>query len=115
VFAAVAFSDNLILIWLGVFIGILAMRYVAQVFVKLMEKFPFLEACAFIVIAILGFKLSFSVYEHFYPEKEVSLFLASHEAVWIISGITVGIFILPILYNIMFSKKKISEEVRHLK
>ena len=115
VFAAVAFSDNLILIWLGVFIGILAMRYVAQVFVKLMEKFPFLEACAFIVIAILGFKLSFSVYEHFYPEKEVSLFLASHEADWIISGITVGIFILPILYNIMFSKKKISEEVRHLK
>ena len=115
VFAAVTFSDNLILIWLGVFIGILAMRYVAQVFVKLMEKFPFLEACAFIVIAILGFKLSFSVYEHFYPEKEVSLFLASHEADWIISGITVGIFILPILYNIMFSKKKISEEVRHLK
>ena len=115
VFAAVAFSDNLILIWLGVFIGILAMRYVAQVFVKLMEKFPFLEACAFIVIGILGLKLSFSVYEHFYPEKEVSLFLASHEADWIISGITVGIFILPILYNIMFSKKKISEEVRHLK
>lgn len=115
VFAAVAFSDNLILIWLGVFIGILAMRYVAQVFVKLMEKFPFLEACAFIVIAILGFKLSFSLYEHFYPEKEVSLFLASHEADWIISGITVGIFILPILYNILFAKKKISEEVRHLK
>ena len=105
VFAAVAFSDNLILIWLGVFIGILAMRYVAQVFVKLMEKFPFLEACAFIVIGILGLKLSFSVYEHFYPEKEVSLFLASHEADWIISGITVGIFILPILYNILFAKK----------
>ncbi|NTU88034.1 MAG: DUF475 domain-containing protein, partial [Chlorobiaceae bacterium] len=37
VFAAVAFSDNILLIWLGVFIGILAMRFVAQGFVLLME------------------------------------------------------------------------------
>lgn len=110
VFAAVAFSDNIILIWLGVFIGILAMRFVAQGFVKLMEKFPFLETCAFIVLAILGLKLGFSVYEYFYPYTEISLFLASHEADWIISGITVAIFIIPILVNIFFVKKKITEQ-----
>ncbi len=46
VFAAVAFSKNLILIWFGVFIGILAMRFVAQGFVKLMEKYSFLETAA---------------------------------------------------------------------
>ena len=50
VFAAVAFSDNIVLIWVGVFIGILAMRFVAQLFINLMEKYPFLETCAFIVI-----------------------------------------------------------------
>jgi len=38
VFAAVAFTDNLWLIMIGVFIGILAMRFVAQSFVKLIEN-----------------------------------------------------------------------------
>jgi predicted tellurium resistance membrane protein TerC len=54
VFAAVAFTDHVFLIYTGVFIGILAMRFVAQAFVKLMEKFTFLEAIAFIVIGVLG-------------------------------------------------------------
>jgi YkoY family integral membrane protein len=44
VFAAVAFTPNLILICVGVFIGIFAMRFIAQWFVKLMEKFAFLES-----------------------------------------------------------------------
>ena len=46
VFAAVAYTPNIIAIWIGVFIGILAMRFVAQAFVKLMEKYNFLETCA---------------------------------------------------------------------
>src|SRR5690606_22246887 len=52
VIAANAYTKNIILIWLGVFIGILAMRFVAQGFVRLMEKYPFLSMCAYIVIAI---------------------------------------------------------------
>lgn len=52
VLAAVAFSPNIILVCIGVFIGILAMRFIAQWFVKLMEKYQFLETSAFIVIAI---------------------------------------------------------------
>lgn len=106
VFAAVAFSDNIILIWLGVFIGILAMRFVAQGFVKLMEKYAFLEAAAFIVIAILGIKLMLSLYEHFYPEAAFSKFLASHAADWGVSILTISIFLLPILYTMLFGKKK---------
>ena len=112
VFAAVAFSDNLILIWLGVFIGILTMRFVAQGFVKLMEKFPFLEACAFIVIAILGLKLSLSIYEHYYPDTAFVRFLGSHEADWITSAVTVSIFVLPILFNVIFSKNKITDDLK---
>jgi len=106
VFAAVAFSDNIILIWVGVFIGILAMRFVAQGFVKLMEKYVFLEAAAFIVIAILGIKLMLSLYEHFVPESPFSKFLGSHAADWGVSILTISIFVVPILYTALFGKKK---------
>ncbi|MET0394569.1 MAG: DUF475 domain-containing protein [Chitinophagaceae bacterium] len=106
VFAAVAFSDNLVLIWIGVFIGILAMRFVAQGFVRLMEKYPFLEVCAFIVIAILGIKLALSLYEHFFPETAFSKFLGSHAADWITSAVTVAIFLLPLLISMLFRRKK---------
>jgi YkoY family integral membrane protein len=73
VFAAVAYVENyeqpqgLYLVWIGVFIGILAMRFVAQAFVNLMGKFPFLETSAFLVIGILGIKLTISVFGHLYP------------------------------------------------
>lgn len=106
VFAAVAFSDNIILICLGVFIGILAMRFVAQGFVTLMEKYPFLETAAFVVIAILGLKLLLSLYEHFQPNTSVSKFLGSHAADWGVSIITISIFILPIAYTALFKKSK---------
>lgn len=111
VFAAVAFSDNIILIWVGVFIGILAMRFVAQGFVKLMEKYTFLETAAFIVIAILGIKLMLSLYEHFQPETAVSKFLGSHAADWGVSILTISIFIIPILYTTLFGKKKQEADV----
>jgi YkoY family integral membrane protein len=104
VFAAVAFSDNIILICFGVFIGILAMRFVAQGFVKLMERYPFLETCAFIVIAVLGIKLMLSLVEHYYPGTPASKFLGSHAADWGVSLITVSIFFLPILYSYLFKK-----------
>ncbi len=106
VFAAVAFSENIILICTGVFIGILAMRFVAQGFVALMEKFPFLEACAYIVIGLLGVKLSCAVYQHFYPDAGISRFLDSQLADFITSAVTIAIFIIPILVGWLFGKKK---------
>ena len=68
IFAVVAFTNNIYLICIGVFIGILAMRFVAQIFVKLMETYNFLETIAFIVIGILGLKLTLSLFTHFQPE-----------------------------------------------
>ena len=97
VFAVVAFTDNIWLICIGVFIGILAMRFVAQGFVKLMEKYPFLEKAAFIVIGILGVKLTLSVYSHFYPEDTLSKIIEGHNADLYLSFLTVGIFVGPIL------------------
>ena len=108
VFAAVAFTENLLLVWLGVFIGILTMRLVAQFFVRLMERYPFLETSAFLVIAILGLKLVLSLVEHYYPTSAASHILASHQADHIISALTVGIFFVPILTStyLGFPKRK---------
>jgi YkoY family integral membrane protein len=106
VFAAVAFSENLLLIWLGVFIGILAMRFVAQGFVRLMERYPFLEPAAFIVIGILGTKLLLSIYEHFNPDHVFSKFLASHAADWGVSILTVAVFFVPVVTSQLFNWPK---------
>jgi YkoY family integral membrane protein len=103
IFAAVAFTPNIILVCIGVFIGILAMRFIAQWFVKLMEKYSFLETAAFTVIAILGLKLALSLVEHFFPESPFSVFLGSHNADVGISIITVLIFFVPILTSMLFN------------
>jgi predicted tellurium resistance membrane protein TerC len=71
-----------------------------------MEKYPFLEAAAFIVIAILGTKLMLSLYEHFFPESPVSKFLSSHTADIAISVLTVSIFVIPILTSLFFNYPK---------
>jgi len=112
VFAAVAFTDNIILVCTGVFIGILAMRFIAQWFVKLMAKYRFLETAAFMVIAILGLKLTFSVYEHFYPDTALTKFLLSHTADMGISLLTVAILLVPIATSSLFNfPKKSSTEL----
>lgn len=103
VFAAVAFTPNIILVCIGVFIGILAMRFIAQWFVKLMAKYSFLETAAFVVIAILGIKLSLSLFEHFSPESEFSKFLGSPTADIGTSVLTVAIFFIPILTSLLFN------------
>lgn len=105
VFAAVAFTPNIILICVGVFIGILAMRFVAQGFVKLMEKYPFLETSAFVVIGVLGVKLSLSIFEHFYPTSEFTKLMTSEYTEIYLSLVTISIFFIPLLYNILFVKK----------
>lgn len=124
VFAAVAFSPNIILVFIGVFIGILAMRFVANSFVRLMEKYPFLETCAFIVIAVLGLKLISSLYGHYFPCSEFTFFMEGHNEcytsmgqeipkghamVWgdiLTSGLTIAIFVFPILYHRFFVSGK---------
>lgn len=106
VFAAVAFTDNIYLIWIGVFIGILAMRFVANGFVRLMEKFPFLGTSAFIVIGILGLKLASSVITHFYPDYAISHFLESEKADIAVSISTVACFLIPVLTSVFLGVPK---------
>ena len=106
VFAAVAYTDNIILIWTGVFIGILAMRFVAQGFVRLMSKYPYLEKAAFIVLAILGLKLTLSVFEHFNPDHWLTAIMKSSQFDLFISILTILIFVLPIAISWLSKKKE---------
>ncbi len=103
IFAAVAFTDNLVLICIGVFIGILAMRFVAQGFVGLMERYPFLETCAFMVIGLLGLKLSLSAVEHFYPEIAFIRFMEGSNGDIVTSGVTVAIFVVPVVASVLLN------------
>jgi YkoY family integral membrane protein len=106
VFAAVAFTDNIYLVCTGVFIGILAMRFVAQWFVKLLERYPFLETSAFAVIGILGLKLSFSFVCHFFEDEPWAQTMESEIADLIVSGITAAFFFVPILTSRFFGWPK---------
>lgn len=106
VFAAVAFTDHIYLIYIGVFIGILAMRFVAQAFVRLMEKFTFLETVAFIVIGVLGIKLTSSLFTHFNPESPISHAIDGEKTDLFVSLFTVGIFILPVISSLLFNYPK---------
>ncbi|HTE00645.1 MAG TPA: TerC family protein [Mucilaginibacter sp.] len=106
VFAAVAFTDHVFLIYTGVFIGILAMRFVAQAFVKLMEKFTFLETVAFVVIGVLGIKLSVSLYTHFSPGTPAAEMLEGKHVDIFVSVFTVAVFVIPVLTSLLFNFPK---------
>lgn len=94
IFAVVAFSDNIVLICIGVFIGILAMRFVAKYFVDLMERYPALESAAFVVIGLLGIKLCLALLVHFYPTL---CWLESERFDMYVSAMTLLIFFFPII------------------
>lgn len=101
VLAAVAYTKNIYIICIGVFIGIITMRIVAGYFVKLMQRFPFLDNVAFIVIGILGIKLC---YEFFFPANPNE----AHGSImdYIFSFGTIAIFFIPILTSILFNFPK---------
>lgn len=100
IFAAVALSDKFWVIMLGVAIGILAMRFVAGWFVKLIEKYPALEGAAFVVIALLGLKLVLSGTVDYVPSMaSVKDVLESHLFDLFFSVGMMAIFFYPILFK----------------
>lgn len=101
IFAVVAMSNNIVLICFGVFVGILAMRFVAQKFVVLMEKFPVMETSAFIVIGLLGIKLCTSIIVHFFPSFK---WIESESTDMWVSALTVLVFFVPVLWQRFFKR-----------
>lgn len=105
IFAAVAFSNNILIVMLGVFMGILAMRFVAGYFVSLLSKYPFLETSAHLVILILGLKLFLSIIMVLEPQNNFAHILESDTVDQIMSVFTTLIFFIPILFTKLLQRK----------
>ena len=99
IFAVVAFTDNIYLICAGVFIGILAMRFVAQKFVVLLNKYPSLEKTTFIVIGLLGIKLVISGIFDYIPGNNITPILNNHNTDMFFSISILLLFLTPIIFT----------------
>ena len=67
---AVAISDQYILIVIGAFIGVIALRFTSEIFLRLLEYFIRLEMAGYIAILIIGVKLILNtlIKESFLPD-----------------------------------------------
>jgi tellurite resistance protein TerC len=63
--------DNMTYVYIGVTIGIITLRMVAGIAVKLIEKYPILEHAAFVLIGYVGMILVYEVVTHVHLEKYV--------------------------------------------
>lgn len=98
IFASVAMTSNIVLILIGVFVGIIAMRFVAQWFSSLIIRFPSLEKSAFIVIALLGLKLILTGVLDYMPTPFfMKDFINSHTFDFSFSAAMMFIFFVPLL------------------
>ncbi len=55
--AAVAISDQIILVSTGAVIGIIALRFTSELFIRWLEIFPRLERAGFLAVAFVGLRL----------------------------------------------------------
>ena len=63
VVAAVAFArDSKVLVWIGVTLGIITLRLVAGYCIKLLERQPWLEHTAFLLVGFVGLLLGVELY-----------------------------------------------------
>ena len=63
VLAAFGISQEIWVLFAGAVLGILAMRFVAGLFLKLLEKFPTMEHAAYVIIAIIAVKMGLSLWD----------------------------------------------------
>lgn len=100
IFAASAMTDKVPLILMGVFAGMVTMRFIAQIFCSLLVRFPSLERSAFIVIGLLGVKLIFVSAVSFPPAFDaVNGFVGSRIFDLSFSGVMLVVFFFPLLPN----------------
>lgn len=106
IFAVTAFTSHIGIICTGVFLGMICMRFVASLFCKLIEKFPFLEDVALVVIGFLGLKLILVLPEHLFPNSGFTKALTGEHVDLFTSLFTITVFILPVLTALLFGWPK---------
>lgn len=94
VVAAVALSPKLWVVTIGVFLGIVTMRFAAAVFQMLIDKVPTLEHAAYLLIAAIAGELLLEQYAEVHL-SEVQTFL-----------ISASIILLTILYHFAFVARR---------
>ena len=67
ILAAVALSPKIWVIYTGGVLGIVAMRFVAGGFLKLLDRHPRLVAAAYLLVGWIGFKLCLEAFHHPLP------------------------------------------------
>ncbi|WGS82370.1 MAG: DUF475 domain-containing protein [Candidatus Karelsulcia muelleri] len=98
IFAGISYSNNPLLIFLGVFISLFLLRISTVKLLKLTEKYSSLEDSAYFIIILLGLKLIISLYEKIYQDDNFTLFLQSKSFQISFTLTNIMIFIIPILY-----------------
>lgn len=58
ILAAVSLSQNYFIVFIGGVLGILSMRFVANIFIHLLDKYPRLEKTAYLMILAIAMKLA---------------------------------------------------------
>lgn len=96
VLSSLAISDNPVIVLIGGMIGILAMRGVAEVIMKLMAKIPELQPMAYILIALIAIKLMLSI-----PAIDIEI-----PATWFGLVVVLAIVITMIIHYIRRSQNK---------
>ncbi|WP_185873250.1 TerC family protein [Blattabacterium cuenoti] len=94
IFASIALSKNIFLILLGSFIGIFSIRLSTNFFIKIIKKFPILNNSIFIIMILLGIKLSISF---FIEEYLIEQFNNYYENIFTL--IILIIFITPFFFK----------------
>lgn len=87
ILAALAVSTNPIIVLIGGLVGILVMRGIAEIIVKLMKKIPELEPMAYFLIAIIAVKLFLTI-----PQIDIEI-PASAFAVILVAAIGITLLI----------------------
>ncbi|PWK13098.1 TerC family protein [Tumebacillus permanentifrigoris] len=100
VVAAFGISNEVWVLFLGGILGVLMMRGVAQVFLKLLDKFPELEKAAFLLIAIIAAKMLVAVFGIHVPN--VAFF-----------SVLVAVFLGTILYSANRKKSETDSSSQH--
>lgn len=96
VVVAVGMSQSLTIITVGVVLGMITMRFAIRLMSMLLKMYPFMDNASHLVIGLVGVKMILSYVAGVYPNLEVSHLIHSHYTEIVMTGITLGIFLIPI-------------------
>lgn len=100
ILASVSFTKSLVIITIGVFVGILAIRFATGMFINIIKKNPIIEKIAYGVIGLLGLKLILSYFFEVINSELIDI---------IFSAVTMFAFIAPLIFNsavLRFGKRR---------